>query len=168
VFFNEKQITEEKKRERRTPRIFQEISFKKLTNNERKFTYEGPRFRRTRHRCKPRTRFSIRGRTTRSTRRLSQKKPPFRRESYATRTAAQEVHANFILQVCPCRLKRRLRHPKLRGCLGKFQRFTNRQKVSQMAELHLLEVHHAEKAWRRKQRGIGEIENREVRKIYDY
>ena len=66
-----------------------------------------------------------------------QKKPSFRRESYATRTAAQEVHANFNLQVCTCRLKRRLRHPKLRCCLGKFQCFTNRQKVSQMwSHLH--------------------------------
>jgi hypothetical protein len=61
-----------------------------------------------------------------------QKKPSFRRENYATRTETQEVHANFILQVLHVSAQRRLRHPKLRGCLGEFQHFTNRQKVSQM------------------------------------
>ena len=90
-----------------------------------------------------------------------QKKPSFRRENYATRTETQEVHANFILQVLHLSAQRRLRHPKLRSCLGKFQRFTNRQKVSQMEELHS-PTHHAEKAWPRNQHGIGEIENREV------
>ena len=57
-----------------------------------------------------------------------QKKPSFRRENYATRTETQEVHANFMLQVLHLSAQRRLRHPKLRGCLGEFQRFTNRQK----------------------------------------
>ena len=47
-----------------------------------------------------------------------QKKPSFRRENYATRTETQEVHANFILQVLHVSAQRRLRHPKLRGCLG--------------------------------------------------
>ena len=66
-----------------------------------------------------------------------QKKPSFRRESYATRTETQEVHANFVLQVLHVSAQHRLRHPKLRGWLGEFQRFTNRQKVSQMlSQLH--------------------------------
>ena len=92
-----------------------------------------------------------------------QKKPSFRRENYATRTETQEVHANFILQVLHVSAQRRLRHPKLRGCLGGISTLHQPpEKYRRCGRISILQPHYAEKAWQRKKRGISRIQNREV------
>ena len=65
-----------------------------------------------------------------------QKKFSFRRERHAARAAAQEVHADLILQVLHLSAQGGLRDSKLRGRLGELQGFTNSQKVSQMSKFH--------------------------------
>jgi hypothetical protein len=44
--------------------------------------------------------------------------------------------------------------PKLRSSLGEVQRFTHRQEISEVPEFHC-DIHYAEKAWQRKEQGIG-------------
>src|SRR5260370_22747470 len=51
-------------------------------------------------------------------------------------TATQQIHADVLLQVLHLSAQRRLREPKLRSGFGELQRFTRRQKISQMSEFH--------------------------------
>ena len=85
-----------------------------------------------------------------------QKKPSFRRENYATRTETQEVHANFILQVLARVGSTPVAPPEVaRLPWWNFNASPTARKYRRCGRSSILQPHYAEKAWPRKQRGIG-------------
>jgi len=77
-------------------------------------------------------------------------------ERDAARAAFEQIHADFFLQILHLPAQSGLRNAQLRRRLREAQRFAHGEEISEMPEFHC-DSHYAEKAWQRKEHGIGRI-----------